>query len=495
MSINDEMKAAIFDIQGTPTERYQLYSKYRYGEDTPAGWLYNDYLKIRFVTDSDGNQLTGTDRRQAMAQSYAEDASTESYYQAIDQLTKIRDQELAALPVGAPGELTQKVWQEYITNRTAIETNPYYELARRTWISGLKPQEMVDEHYRSLWWQIIGETKPKWETENGETWDQYSHRVETWQTELPQIAATMMPIFAINLGMAGQEINATRTAKAVDLSGLPQTLMNETTYEGYAAWQKNKDTVYDAVESAWDAVYAQDYYSIFDLSGAERQLAEMQFAQDHPAPPTTKDIWAWVQQEYPGKFTLAQVTEAMEGRQVMTPEENLNYGKTPQEIQGEDIWDVLSYVSPGQGLKDLKKAFDLLGGNTDDISVWYATGGNVSSWNDPQEFQRFHDTLIQAATSLGLQQPSQAELEKRVQAQQINETYTQQKQEIYGDDVDYYLTLYSYMSTAERRTWRKENADIYDYYVKGFYDWRDQFAADNPVWGAYYNPTALTPEQ
>jgi hypothetical protein len=341
---------------------------------------------------------------------------------------------------------------------------------------------MLEDHYRSMWWGMVSETYPQWDKKNEETYDHWQQRVDLWKSSLPIMAAQLMPIFATNL-----EIDMGGFWYDQDLTYLPKQLLKETTGKGYDEYKKNRDTIYDAIDNAWSELYASQYYPIFKLSGAERTLFEREFKKKYPFPPTLTDISGWIMKNYPNKFTAEQIAQAFGPRPSLTIEERYGYTNTIQDQYAKDIWDVISWAGPNSSAL-MRKALAAVGGEPNDLSVWYTVGGNPEAWKDKAKFKIFHDSMLQVAKMLKLAPPTDAELKERMEAEKLNDIFETVKISKFGIQSDFYVTLYYQFSDKEQAAWKKANPGLYKTYIEDYYKTREEFAKANQLWAKYYYP-------
>jgi hypothetical protein len=486
-SINNEIKAELFSPLPDALQRYDFWTQQRY--ETPEGLLWNDRMKMSWVTDPEtGEQAVGQQRRRdLMAEAYAQEEVSDAYYAALKEITRQREEALIASATTIPvsQEVKDRIWDEYWEARVDIEIHPMYASAKRPWHPGYKPNVMLAEHFGDMIWNMLNETRPTRNIEDGETYEDYQKRVKQWEAELPQHAERILPIVRANMAQTVGELNVGQDYDTV-LSGL----MGQFTPDGYTQWEMQNDTLYTAVEKAYTALYLDDYFRFTDgKSGDQRLQAEEEFKQLHPTPPTTDQMWEWVQEQYGDKFSEDQIRRAIDGKRVLDPEQRFDLNKSSFETQGNDIWDILSWANPGKQTTALRDKLVELGGDESWIDTWYDTGGKMSVWSKPEEVQRFHDLLLQAAAELKITRPTGPVLAERITARNLqarfNELVDKELGGAYGEEI---RSAYWQMSTSERRTWIKQNRDLYEDYVQSYYDLRDLYAEQNPIWMRYYYP-------
>lgn len=473
-TINGEIGASIFGLDPDAEQRYQHYIDRRY--NTPEGFLSTLYGTIRFTQTATGQAVYGQERRDMISQTIHEDQVTQSYFDALGALHTQLEDKLRVLPIGSDSALTRQVWDWYFQQRLTVENSPMYADSKRSWVIGYKPEKMLEQHYADLWWQLIRETKPAWDQTGGQTYADYQTKVSQWQGSIPVYAAQLYNQF-----LNQERANAVVMPKAdyPKIEAALASLKTATSYDSYRKWEMSHDTVMDALNAAWRATYWDPYWAaIQDKSGYERQLAETQFLTQHPQPPTSADMVAWVQANYPpGQFAVQDLTEASKTQ----PAKSIAARTTPKTDSlklVDEAYNILAMAGPGIGHSHLVDAYVALGGKASDFDVFYETNG---AWRDPLALQAFVDKLRAVAQGSGLKTPDAQTLAEWIGAQNMNTDYRAATAKKFGDDIWGVISDYLSNTTAGRAAARKADPRI-----DGYYAFRDQYALLYPEWAKFY---------
>lgn len=494
LELNNDVIRAMFGIYEDVEEQreYMLETQY----DTPRGWINNLYGAIRFidippVDDVTGRSLSMEERRERRQDVLSLNVTTiivsDAFYTSLDNLHTELETRLAGVPVGDKVGRSA-VWDWFFEKRMEIEGNPDYELARRTWTVSTRPTVLLEQHFVDLWWQQISETRPQW-NEDEQTYDEWQLSILEWEENLPLLAQSLKPLYLRGIGIMYQDQFTGEKHPGL----LAPRITEETTAEGYHEWQKGRDTPIDALNEAWKTIYWDEFWNTVEgLSGSERQLAEFGFYEQRPTPPSLNVLWGWIQQEYGDQFTYREIQVAYEGTEVFDIEDRLEDLENPFYNIEQKVWDILNNAGPG-GRDALIDEFVRLGGDEDDISVWYTVSGG-RAWRDPEEFRKFYELLSKASGAVGLKEPTQAELMARVEAEALNVRFKEKAMERFGDDI-YEVMAYYYgrLGSDERKEWREENPEAYEK-IQGYHEFKDEYAKIFPEWAQYYHPSALEEE-
>jgi GGDEF domain-containing protein len=479
--VNDTIGAELFDREGSATTRYDQYTDRLY--QTPEGYTANVYNMMRYVTTDDGKTPNPEERRDLISKSLDQDANVQAYYQAMTEASNRYQAELATLPIGADSELRSAAYMKFMAEREAIKED--FPGLLPSWTIGYKPQEMVFENFEDEFWKAVNATKPR--RDANEDYEDWQLRVAQWQADIPTIMAgkadLWMPILAKELKLEPEEL-ARQTqielpgGRSLDIPALTQEMLTRATVEGYTEWKKRKDSALDALDAGWTDMYYDKYWEYLKgKSGYDRDFAEREFLEKRPKP-TTEELIAWVSQEYPGRWTPAQLKTWIEGRKMETVESRLE-PKDENEQMAQEVWDILAWAGPNK--KKLQAEFEELGGYWSSINMWWDSGGQVEAWKDPEDFKKVYDLLKQAARKLNLTDPDSATLQEWTQAQtldkQLKSLYTKELGEDYLDVMGEYWNA----DTRTRRQLRKQYPIIDRYY-----DMRDAWIEQNPLWAKYY---------
>jgi diguanylate cyclase (GGDEF)-like protein len=479
--VNDQIGAELFDREGSPTQRYDQYTNRLY--QTPEGYTANVYNMLRYVTTDDGQTPDPAERRDLISKSLDQDANVQAYYQAMNEASNRYQAELAALPIGADSALRQAAYQKFMTERDGIRAD--FPGLLPSWTIGYKPEEMVFDNFADEFWKAVQATKPRREAD--EAYEDWQLRVAQWQGDIPTImtskADVWLPILARELKLEPEQL-ARQTqvelpgGRSLDIPALTQELLKQATVEGYTDWKKRKDSALDALDAGWTAMYYDKYWDYLKgKSGYERDIAERQFLEQRPKP-STEELIAWVSQEYPGRWTPAQLKQWIEGRRMETVESRLA-PKDENEQMAQEVWDILAWAGPNK--KKLQAEFENLGGYWSSVNMWWESGGRPEAWKDPEDFQKVYDLLKQAAKKLHLTDPDRATLQEWTQAQALDKQLKGLYEKELGADYLEVMAEYWNADSRTRRSLRKQYPLIDQYY-----DIRDTWIEQNPVWAKYY---------
>jgi GGDEF domain-containing protein len=479
--INDTIGAELFDREGSATTRYDQYTDRLY--QTPEGYTANVYNMMRYVTTDDGKTPNPEERRDLISKSLDQDANVQAYYQAMTEASNRYQAELATLPIGADSELRSAAYLKFLAEREAIKEN--FPGLLPSWTIGYKPQEMVFENFEDEFWKAVNATKPH--RDANEDYEDWQLRVAQWQADIPTIMAgkadLWMPILAKELKLEPEEL-ARQTqielpgGRTLDIPALTQEMLTRATVDGYTEWKKRKDSALDALDAGWTAMYYDKYWEYLKgKAGYDRDIAEREFLEKRPKP-TTEELIAWVAQEYPGRWTPAQLKTWIEGRKMETVESRLE-PKDENEQMAQEVWDILAWAGPNK--KKLQAEFEELGGYWSSINMWWDSGGQVEAWKDPEDFKKVYDLLKQAARKLNLTDPDSATLQEWTQAQTLDKQLKSLYAKELGEDYLDVMGEYWNADTRTRRQLRKQYPIINRYY-----DMRDAWIEQNPLWAKYY---------
>jgi hypothetical protein len=146
----------------------------------------------------------------------------------------------------------------------------------------------------------------------------------------------------------------------------------------------------------------------------------------------------------------------------------------------DQVWLWMSWVGPNK--KELERAFWAYDGDPRDWDRWWSSEGDPSAW-DEDEFEKFYAQVSAAASSLNLDDPTIEQLKEWSYVQDLHNTYKQQAKLTFGDNIFVVSSQYNELPRAERVDFRKTHPEL-----DLFWDFRDQYAVDHPLWAQYYNP-------
>jgi hypothetical protein len=469
--VNDEVGAKIFELPGEEQARRERWQERRYSVD--EGVIYGLYSTVSWTRTPTEGQLYGERRRQYVEQDVLKQIQRRDYFAYNEVLYDELQTNLKSLPVGAPYELKEGYYDEYAGHKTWAETTDNYALARRT-VTHPGPAKSESEWadwFADTWFGLLLSTKPSWNRDDGESYIEYKERVAQWERDLPMIGAQTLPHFQR------------------DLTTLPPDavwpdLLSISTKEAMNVWDLENDSVLDALNRVWDDKYWTEFWSAVEgKTGYDRDLAEMRFRMAWPAAPNEQTLINWVEQVYGNKFSREEIREVLNSG-VMDVQGRLDATKSDQEKMADQIWLWMSWVGPNK--KDLERAFWAYGGDPRDWDKWWSSEGDPLAWKE-DEFEKFYSLITAAAGSLNLEQPTEGQLQEWSYVQDLHNTYKQLAKVNFGDNIFVISAQYNELPRAERADFRAAHPEL-----EAFWDLRDQYALDHPLWAQYYHPNAAT---
>lgn len=476
-SLNNEFQATVFNL---PTDAETAWQNYLGTQDTPEGWTYRLYTDIGWVTDERGQLVRNPEERaKALAQKITQDENQQAYYAKMSDLQIEYNKRLRALPVGSSWEVQQQVYQWYAEEKAKLAPLKVYEKYYGT----NKPVELIQQDFRNEWFRLVLHTKPYWNVEGNETYDQYQARVTAWEANLPQIGLMLMRTWARQEDVTGTLAKLHEDQKLDP--GFFSELLAQTNQAGLDQWDIENDDVFDALNGAWKATYWDAYWqAISGKDGYQVDLAEQDFLRQHPEPPTATELYAWIKARYGNRFTLEEVQKWAGETEPLSIEQRQVETKPDDYTTRQHIWTLLSYLGPGsrnQGV--FNTAFVNAGGNPDALTTWYEEVGQAYT-QQPEKLQELHDSLQAAILDLGLQPPNREELVRFIQAQKENEDFKTSVQQSLGSTFFDLLDYYHNLDKDGQYRFRKEEEAYAT--IQEYYDLKEVFADGHPTWADYY---------
>jgi hypothetical protein len=496
-SINDQTMAMIFDFDPDSEKRYETYKNVRYYTD--EGYLFNLRNSMRWIdvplVGEDGAFMDVEEfqqmRREGVAEKITEDIITQEYFDSIqvaqDQMRKCK----ASLPINAPGAMKNLCYTEYSDARALVETNPYFEVARRAWSSGYKPKEMLFADFQNEWFQMIRETKPIWDYENGMSYNQYREAVDEWEIDIPEIALAMAPTFM------GKVIETHLLTFIEEQRENPEEIMalllEQSHAEGFEQWDLSNDDIYGALDRIWTENVVNPYWTVSEEEdfSKRKELAQREFmASTDMSPEAIKGLL--VEKYGPDQFSEQQIDAAFEGREGLTPDEKqamereIEVGEAAASAE-RAMWDTLVAVPPGN-TDELNAELIRIGGQEFEnfVDTWYLTQSG-ESFKDPDFFAKGVKLVQQAAANLGWDKPTRPELEEWGDAQELNQIFRDKVVVRLGVDFYDFQAAYYAMKPNDRTEFREANPAQYEK-IKEYRVLREDFAVAYPLWQKYYFP-------
>lgn len=500
-AVNNLAKADIFALDPDDGARYDFYIHQKFDNlETYPALLYGN---LNYVRTPEGEKPYGMQRRELIAQDMHRDQLTTEYYKGVEMLNAWMTEQLAHVDIGDT-KARGLIRTEFFRRRDVLENDPQYMDAKRDWTFGYKPAQRIEDYFENQWWRYVSETRPAWKRDDGQTYAQWQAELAEWEIALPSTGAGLMQVFF------DERMEAFRVADeqtgVVPTGGIPvpggrlfypeemaKTLLQQTNPDGFHAHERSNDTPLDAFNSAYNKLYYSQYWDSFKGLNPDqpdyaeqRKIREQDFLAKHPQPPTFAEYVAHINAEYGNKFTLDELKAAYEGRQSMDIDKKLAPA-TEEGLIAEKVWDMLFNVGPGPNFNAFKDAFIQNGGDPDMINSWYDVQGKVDLTNE--KWLDFADKVVQTVQELGFEQPTRTQLLERAEAKRWNSEFQTGITRRFGEDFRIALTAYSNMSAAEKRDYRLKDPGYAE--IKEYYELKDWFAEQHPVWAKYYNPTAF----
>jgi hypothetical protein len=491
-SINNAGMAEIFRLDPAPEARYQHYINNTY--NTAEGNAAMMYGQLGWVRAADGSEIQDDLRRDRIAELIHEDQITKEFYDNLTSLGEARDAQLMELPIGADSSQSRAVWKKYWNMVERLESDPKYENVRRTYVLGFKPTEMIEDYFERKFWQHLDSTKPRWRRDEGESYNDYLLREDAWKEHLPKLADQMVTEFFLKY-MAGYS-GKVPGDREFDAQNLASKLLSEVSREAYDEYRKDRDTPYDALNEAWRALYWDPYWTAVDTVDSDdpaevelREQIERQFLAEHPEPPTEEELLAWVLKEYDDRFTHEELMLAMKGRKVTELDERLRADTMVGTLK-EDTWNIFMWVGPGEQFNAFKNEALRMGVDEEEFALWFETGGDISFFKSYEEQQEFNDKLMEAARNLNITPPTDEQLQERVEAKRLNSQFRMGVERELGNGWYQEMSYFYSLNSTEKKAFKEENPTFEDR-LDRYYDMRDFFAQENPLWAEYYHSEAL----
>lgn len=480
-ALQNKMQMKIFFDE--TDQDYALYDKYLNARKTPEGYLYQIYSDLGWITNEAGMLVRDPQERATLlALKIDQRRNNDAYYDALAMAQNKRDEALRALKIGAPWEQVQKIYDEYgnAVARAEIQYDPSF-----SYYGSSKSPGRIQDDVTARWYDYLWTTRPRWNPEVYETYKDYEARVAKWEKDLPNIAKTTFRFFQRDDSYYDK---ITRNLK--DTQRLPEGFMSSlaqsTTADVIYEWRKqNRDDIFDALNTAWDKLYWNPYWdTVENYKSYERAYVESKFLEEHPYPPTAKELYAWIQENYGDKFTLEEVTKWVDGNnKVMSYEQRLESTQNEAEKIKDDIWNILSWVEPGGAVRDqFEEQIIRNGVDRDFFTKWYN-----DVYQDENQLKLIRKAVFNAAITLELKAPSRAQLAEWAVAQNLNDDFSQIKKTDLPSNFESEYNYYNVLEYKEKKAYKKDYPDNWKM-IQKYYDMRDAYAQANPVWAKYYNP-------
>ena len=351
-----------------------------------------------------GDPAYGEDRLKIVAKLMQKFLANDATWSARLAAADRRDQGLAQLPVGASWDMKAPYFEQYAQDMQDTDDMAIYDYADNPWSAGAKPGEVIEQEIIREWWYKIRSTYPTWSDEK--EYEVYKREVESWRRDLPNLAKVFIGPFMRSV--------ASRDMKGrVDLNVITKDLMEMTNHQGYDGWLAENDTVYEAVDGAFDELYIDSYHqALYNSPVGERNLAIHDWQQANPTPPPFDAIYKSVIDKYGfERFTREEIQQAYGGREIPDIEQYKAERSANPELYStkNGIWGYLNRIPPGE-MDKITDRMEKIGMDTDRFTVWYDTHGNGYDLL-PDELNEFHSDLKRIVEDeFGYPEPSRQDL-------------------------------------------------------------------------------------
>ena len=494
-ALNNETQTQLFELADTQLDLLSTYNYKRY--DDPSGELWSLYQATRWVTDINGEELTGDQRVEKIRQTVEQNTKNNSYYNELEAIYKRRDEALSALPIGSPSSVRGPIIQKAMDEVVALDTL-YGRTLTTEYSVYNKPAEAILNHFESKWWAALTTSKPDWDSTK-ETYSEYKTRWNEWAENLPVLAQQTGEAFlkAIKPQMdviyAYDEATSTVSAEqlAAERAAAEQAILKmmqeEGNLEGYIRHQRSNDTATDALLEAWTETYLQKYYDYTEgKSHEEYLLAERKFKSEFPNPPTFEQLAQWVMDTYPqGQFTVKELREAYEDadEDVLSVEERRAQGRSDKEVIREDILNILEIVGPGYNSINFNSTYasPTVGGTDREISDIYNDWEKFSV----EELNVILQRMQLAAIITGVREPTSAELVSRTMAREQNDEFKTLTKSILGERFYDNQSWFYSLNYTDQTAYKKSNPEFAAMLEK-YTEIKKSYARQYPTWASYY---------
>lgn len=447
----------------------------------------DDYYQRINRTSSSYENVDGMSYNVIVAMNIESQRQRQEYLDERERIRQERDRSLQALPVGTSPAILSEIYRRYAEETADLETR--YPLAPRDWVVGYKPEQLVFEDFRNLWWYTLLDSAPHWDPERYESYDNFQQDYQAWLERLPEIATPMMREMQTKFAEAGF-MNAEMN-RPEDIS---IRLIGETNAQGLEAWRIEQDDVYEALNYVWVHNYQEPYYDAMGraTNSDARQLIERNFLAGFgpDGRPTEDQMVGWIRERYGDRFTERQIMDALYGRAVMSMQARQEQNSAEQVGQAaasrdDRIWDLLNRIPPGTAYDTFLDTFRQNGGNDAWVDIFRATD-STAYWRDGDDVQSFENVLLQTLNQLGYnQRVSDEELARRSQAREENDQFRGVVEGRLGAEFWTTLSWYMGLSQSERADAREQDPTV-KARIDQYYDMKDAWGTTHPVWASYY---------
>lgn len=511
-ALNNEAQAAMFNLDDDPITRTQNFYK-QYGIETPEGWIHRLYGDISWVQSPQDVDYPMQERAKALATMIEQDELRlqiqSDVYKAKEQLNKA----LMKYAVGTPWELYSQEYDDYWAQYEDIQAAaPDY-----TYFGTNASVASIEQKVRNRWWKAIESTRPNWNKEGGESFENYELRVAKWEEQIPDIAKTLAKSFleaeGHNKAYMDEIVKYLDTnQQAFNPTTLVQRLVSSSNLDEYGRWRIENDTVFDALNAAWKELYANPYKDTvnqFKPGDYERTIAEQDFFSANPAP-TAEQLYQWIASKYGDRFTREEIMDWVnvgkpatgDSLNIMQSNE-LRYGADWTKLQ--EVYTMKAWAGAGQLSYKFEEVMQtvgqLKGYTTTEIAELNELLYEDSSYflENPEKLKILYDVVSASLSQLNIGQPSREMLILYAEAQNANDRFKEMVTLQLGQDFYKNNTEYNTIRYDDRIQNRKQQLVIFEQihpeFKKQLSEYRQMqktYASQNPLWGQFYYYAKVT---
>ena len=409
------------------------------------------------------------------------------YMAEWERIRQVRDQALHALPAGNNPAVEIEIQRRYAAEVADLELR--YPLAPRDWVIGYKPEQLVYEDFRNLWWHTLLDGAPSWDPDRYEVYADYQRDYQTWLGRLPAIAAPMMREMQTRFAEANFMNAALNRPEDLGLM-----LVAETNAAGLEQWRIETDDIHSAINYVWVHNFQERYYEEVGKATTPegRELLERNFLRQFgpDGRPTEEDIIEWMQARYGDRFTVQDIRQGLYGRAILSMEDRQAQNaelRVGEAAAGRDerIWNLLNRVPPGAAYDDFMDTFRRNEGDDGWMEAFRRTT-STADWRNPEDAQQFEAILERTLRELGYNQPvGDEELASRSQAREEQDQFRGLVTGRLGEDFWTTFSWYMSLSQSERAAAREQDPTLSGL-IDQYYAMKDMWGMSHPVWAQYY---------
>ncbi len=484
-AMNSKLQSQAFGIS---TDAEEAWDKYLAAQDTPEGWLYKLYTDSGYVRNAEGDVVNDPEERaKLLAIKIQDEENNRLFYQKLKDIQKIRDEKLASIPVGSDWDQIGDIYEWYGNQYNSISNLNTYEPKYGT----NKPVELIESSIEEKWYKYVWSTRPLW-NEKKETFDQWQGKVTKWEESLDKTSKRMIGTF-----MRRQDIQSTIKTLHPDQKLRPSLwgdLVLKASPVGLKAWQLENDSLFDALNTAWSEMYWKPYWeAVGDKKNAERELAEHDFYQKHPEPPSGDELFSYIRNLYGDKFSYADVmkwTDWEDKDAVNSITDRVKEKKAEDYDIRQDIWKATRLLGPGKNAQVIAK--NLPPEVAADWQKWFDSGGSLWSQDiehpeNAEKLAQFRDTLWKLIGDLDIKSPDRAQLIEFIKAEEANNKFHEYVSKELGVTWETFdKTLDTYYNESRRDFLARPGGPEAYKAIKEYNVLRQAYAQVDPIWASYY---------